>query len=152
MHAALPQPAIDVIEGTVFTPAQAGRLIQLFSPQGTESSITFLVGPRQERVELPEALYRVLSDALIILSRGDAIVIGSIHQLLTTTAAADLLGISRQYLIRLIERRELECEMVGRHRRLRLRDVLAYREQRASQRRGALDKLTALDEELGAYE
>lgn len=143
---------MDVIEGNAVTPAQAGQLIQLFPPKGTEQSLAFLIGPGQERVELPAALYRVLSDALAILSRGDAVVIGSIHQMLTTTEAADLLGLSRQYLIRLIERQELACEMVGRHRRLRLRDVLAYRERRATQRHDALDKLTALDEELGAYE
>lgn len=134
------------------TLAQAGRLVQLFPPRAEDQSVAFLVGPGQERVELPEAIYRVLRDTVAILSRGDAIVIGSIHQLLTTTEAADLLGISRQYLIRLIERQELQCEMVGRHRRLRLGDVLAYREKRAAHRRKALDTLTALDEELGAYE
>lgn len=152
MHASLLPPAIDVIESSPATLAQAGHMVRIFPKRGEGQSVAFLVGPGQERVELPEAIYRVLRDAVAILSQGDAIVIGSVHQLLTTTHAANLLGVSRQYLIRLIENKDLQCEMVGRHRRLRLGDVLAYREKRALHRRQALDELTTLDEELGAYE
>jgi excisionase family DNA binding protein len=152
MHEALAPPAIDVIESNAAELAQAGRLARLFPQREEAHAVAFLVGNQQERIELPEPLYRVLCDALAIISRGDAVVIGSVHQLLTTTEAANLLGISRQYLIRLIQRNELQCEMVGRHRRLRLGEILTYRKQRAIHRRKTLEELTVIDEELGAYE
>jgi excisionase family DNA binding protein len=95
---------------------------------------------------------RTLLAAVKILSRGDAIAIGAVHHRLTTTEAADLLGVSRQYLIRLIDRGELPHELVGRHRRLRLGDVLAYKSLRTIERQKALDELTRLDAELGAYD
>src|SRR5271169_5830724 len=103
MHASFVPPAVDVIESSAAVLAQAGRMVRLLPQQAESQGIAFLIGPTQERMELPEAICRVLYDAVAILSRGDAVVIGSVHQLLTTTEAADLLGISRQYLIRLIE-------------------------------------------------
>ncbi|HEV3156077.1 MAG TPA: helix-turn-helix domain-containing protein [Candidatus Baltobacteraceae bacterium] len=152
MHATRASSTLDVIEGTPAELAQAGHLVDLFPQRMDAQAVVFLVGFPQERIELSDAIYRVLRDAVTILSRGDAIVIGSVHQLLTTTETANLLGISRQYVIRLIGRNELQCEMVGRHRRLHLKEVLAYRERRAAHRRQALDEMTVLDEELGAYD
>jgi excisionase family DNA binding protein len=108
------------------------------------------IGSDQQQLELPEAVCRTLRDAVEILRRGDAIAIGAVRHQLTTTEAADLLGVSRQYLIRLIERGDLHHELVGRHRRLRLGDVLAYKSWRAIERRNALSELTSLDAELGA--
>ena len=67
---------------------------------------------------------------------------------LTTQQAADLLGLSRTYVVRLIDQGSLPGHMAGSHRRLRASDVLAYREHRAS-KLAALGELTEADEELG---
>jgi len=71
---------------------------------------------------------------------------------LTTKEAADILNFSRPFLIRLLDRDEIPYHRVGTHRRLRVEDVLAYREQRAAHRREKLRELTSLSEEVeGGY-
>ncbi len=152
MEATLERPAVDVIEGHDRDRAVAGRIGAMLPVSAEPGAFALLIGPDQERIPLPVSVYRALRDAVDILSRGDAIVIGSVHQKLTTTDAASLLGVSRQYLVRLIDRGDLRHELVGRHRRLLLSDVLEYKERRATQRRKTLEKLSTLDVELGAYD
>ncbi len=111
-----------------------------------------LIAPGEEPIEIPEAIYGVLRDVARILKAGDAIRIESLHKRLTTTQAADLLGVSRQYLTRIIDRNEIPCERVNRHRRLLLGDVIAYRDARKDQRRRAVAAVVAGSAELGAYD
>ncbi len=68
---------------------------------------------------------------------------------ITTRQAAELLLVSRRYVVGMIDRGELPARMVGRRRRLSLRDVLAFRTANQARRRAALAKLVALDQKLG---
>lgn len=145
------RPTVDIIEGQERDRAEAARVGAALSRAQTRA-LTLVVGSDQQPLELPTAIYRTLVGAVQILSRGDAIAMGAVHHQLTTTEAANLLGVSRQYLIRLIDRGELPHELVGRHRRLRLGDILAYKGRRTIERQKALDELTRLDAELGAYD
>ncbi len=111
-----------------------------------------LAGPDEQPIELPESLYRALRDAIRILLQGSAVAISPLQRRLSTTEAGDLLGVSRQYLTRLIDRGDLTCERTGRHRRILLSDVLEFKRKRDSARRAALDELTADAAELGAYD
>ena len=151
MEAIPERPTVDFIEGQERDRVQAGRIGAILLRAQTRT-LTLLVGSDQQPLELPVAVCHTLLAAVEILSRGDAIAIGAVHHQLTTTEAADLLGVSRQYLIRLIDRGDLPHELVGRHRRLRLGDVLAYKSRRAIERQKALSELTRLDAELGAYD
>ena len=63
--------------------------------------------------------------------------------MLTTQQAADLLNMSRPYLIRLIEKGDVAHSMVGRHRRLKAEDVFAYKAERDKIRSKAMDDLIA---------
>jgi len=74
------------------------------------------------------------------------------HAELTTVEAAQLLNVSRPYLIKQLEAGELSFHMVGTHRRLRLVDVLAYRDRIDAQAGAALAALTEHAEELGLYD
>ncbi len=80
-----------------------------------------------------------------------ALVIRSVTDL-TTQQAAAVLGVSRPTVIRLVESGKLPARLVGTHRRLDLRDVLAYRETSAAKRRAALDEMTREAEDLGLYD
>lgn len=91
----------------------------------------FLVGAEEhEQIEVPEALHEVLVQAVAALKAGKAVTISPTSQKLTTQQAADLLGVSRPTVVRLIEEGELPSERIGNRRKVLLRDLLAYRDAR----------------------
>jgi excisionase family DNA binding protein len=110
-----------------------------------------LLGPAGQRIELPEAGFYVLERVAEVLARGDAITVVPVGKELTTQQAADLLNVSRQYLVRLLDEGKLPYTKTGAHRRLRIEHVLAYRNVRDQERRAKLRELTTLSEELGGY-
>lgn len=109
----------------------------------------FLIAPDGRKLELPASVFQVLTNVVHAMAQGDAVAVVPVGALLTTQQAADLVDVSRPYLVRLIERGEMPHEMVGTHRRVRFEDVLAYRRRRDAKRRGALKRLTRESEELG---
>ena len=102
-----------------------------------------LSGPDREPLELPESLFRALKDAVHILLQGSSVVISPLHRRLSTTEAGDLLGVSRQYLTRLIERGDIPCDRVGRHRKVKLNDILLFKANRDKSRRDFMAGFTA---------
>jgi len=111
-----------------------------------------LVGPAGESIAIPESVFFLLERVAEVLARGDAITVVPVGKELTTQQAADLLNVSRQYLVRLLDEGALPHAKTGKHRRLRIEDVLAYREKRDQDRRAKLDELTHLSEDLGGYD
>lgn len=103
-------------------------------------------------VALPLELRALLADVVRAMRRGQAVTVAPVSQQLTTQQAADLLGISRPTLVKLLEAGRIPYETPGRHRRLRLSDVLAFRDLRRTQARQALDELTADAQDLGTYD
>jgi excisionase family DNA binding protein len=94
-----------------------------------------------------DGLYAVV----VIFSKHDGAAVLPLATDLTTQEAADLLGVSRPHLIRLLEQGELPHHLVGKHRRIRAEDVIAYRRAQEQERRLALDALTEQSEQLGLY-
>ncbi|MEX2744587.1 helix-turn-helix domain-containing protein [Rhizobium mongolense] len=105
-----------------------------------------------ERLELPNVLAEVMYRAAELLAEGRPVTVLPDEGMLSTQAAADILNVSRQYLVRLVDAGELAAEKVGSHRRLRATDVAAFKADREAKRASALDRLTSLSEELGGYE
>jgi excisionase family DNA binding protein len=117
---------------------------------GARASAARLLSGDGEPLELPESVYRMLVETVRELAEGNAVAVLPVRAEVTTQEAADLLGVSRPYLIKLIEDRVLPCTLTaGQHRRLRLSDVLAYRRVRDQERRAALDEMSAEAERLG---
>lgn len=103
-------------------------------------------------VEIPPTAIHALELLVQGLTRGQAISLVTHGSELTTQEAADLLHVSRPHLIKLLDDGTIDHYKVGTHRRVRIDDVLAYRERRAGIRREKLDELTRLSEELpGGY-
>lgn len=100
-----------------------------------------LTDARGEALDLPDELRDLLLRGVHEMRRGNRVSLLSFGRLLTTQQAAELLGMSRPYLIKLLERGDLPYEMVGTHRRIGLEDVLAYRRERSQRRRAALREL-----------
>ena len=100
-----------------------------------------LVGPDGLLVDLPSEVYQVLIDVVEALHAGRAITVAPQLTRLTTMEAANLLGISRPTLVKLLEAGAIAFEQPGRHRRVRLADVLAYRDRRRQDRRQILGEL-----------
>ncbi len=106
----------------------------------------------EQTVVLPDAAYRLLVDVLTQMSQGNAVTLIPIHAELTTQEAADLLNVSRPYLIKQIEAGDIPHYKIGRHRRIRFDDLMAYKDRMASARSQALDELVAQSEAMGLYD
>lgn len=99
-------------------------------------------------IELPNAAARAVLLVLEELGAGESVHVVTADAELTTQQAAALLGISRTFLIRLIDDGKLPAHLVGTHRRLRAADVLAYKAHRAA-RLAAVAAIAAADSEVG---
>jgi excisionase family DNA binding protein len=111
-----------------------------------------LVGPDGKGTSIPEAVFYVLERVAEVLARGDAITVVPVGKELTTQQAADLLNVSRQYLVRLLEEARIPFRKTGKHRRLRIEDVLSFKEKRDKDRRAGLRELSRLTQEFGGYD
>lgn len=113
-------------------------------------SVTRLVDGDGRTIELPSCVRGALIRVVRELSDGNAVAVVPVHAELTTQEAADLLNVSRPYVIGMLDAEKLPCtRTIGGHRRLRLTDVLAYKRQRDHDRRAALDDMSEEAERLG---
>ena len=111
-----------------------------------------LLGVREgeDVVALPKALGQLLLELLGHIGRGETVTLVPHGSQLSTQKAADVLNVSRPFLIKSIEQGDLDCYKVGTHHRLRGSEVFAYRERRARERSDALDELVRLGQEMDA--
>lgn len=98
--------------------------------------------------KISATLVDLITDVMSIIARGDTLTLAPLSPQLTTQEAADLLNVSRPFLIKLIEQKELSCTYTGTHRRLSLGEVLQYKSERSHGRRTALKEMQELAEAL----
>lgn len=115
---------------TAHEAAGRGRPLPQYFLSGTESG---------DRTELPAELYRILRQVVEALQRGLAVTVAPQTMTMTTQEAADLLGVSRPTVIKLLNEHQIPHERVGSHRKVLLRDVLEYRERRRAEQYAALE-------------
>jgi 3,4-dihydroxy 2-butanone 4-phosphate synthase / GTP cyclohydrolase II len=108
------------------------------------NAVSYISFDRTDRkTRLPEPAVRHLIDILDQMAQGNAVVVAPIAAELTTQAAADLLGMSRPHLVKLLERGDLPHRKIGTHRRVMAADLLAY--QQAAIARGHKEQYMQFD-------
>jgi excisionase family DNA binding protein len=131
---------------------QLAALMALLKHAPLEANAYKLVSPSGAVTDLPESLFLLLEQITQVLARGDAITVVPVGKELTTQQAADILNVSRQYLVRLLDEARIAHRKIGTHRRVRIEDLLAYKHQRDQERLTALDDLSQLSQDMGGYE
>ena len=105
--------------------------------------------PSEQEILLPREAARLLADMLAELANGNAVSLVPLEAELTTQQAADLLGVSRPFLVGLLERRDIAHRRVGNRRRVPVADLLRYQAEQNVRTRVAVAALTEQAEELG---
>ena len=106
----------------------------------------------QEKIRIPLNALKLLAKILKVTSQGKPISIVPIATEMTTQAAADLLGCSRPHLVKLLEEGEIEYTKIGKHRRVKFEDVMAYKKRMKAKQQELLIKIMNADEESGLYD
>ena len=106
-------------------------------------------GRKEQTVAIPLAAFHLLTNILMEMAKGNAVTLIPVRSELTTQQAADLLNVSRPYLIELLEKGAIPFRKVGTHRRVLFQDVMTYKQKTDQERLKALEELSALDQELG---
>jgi excisionase family DNA binding protein len=126
--------------------AQASRRLSRAKHEGAELRVQVDGG---EMLRLPKAVSDLLYHLLTEMAQGNAVTLFPIHAELTTQEAADYLNVSRPYLVRLLEEGKLRFHMVGTHRRVKFKDLDAFRKSSEDERQRVMDELAAQAQELG---
>ena len=103
----------------------------------------------EEPLELPAGAVALLMDILEAMAAGRGVTIIPENAELTTVQAAEVLNVSRPFLVRLLEENAIPFRKVGKHRRVRMEDVMAYKEKIDRDREAVLDQLAAEAQEEG---
>lgn len=131
------------VEACLAALSRDGESHSVVSPQLTTS---------EEIVDLSPELAELLRRLLAALAQGQGVSLVPLHRQLTTQEAADLLNVSRPTLVKVLERGDLPFTLTGRHRRIRLDDLLKYQAEIEERRDKALQALREEAEEEGLYE
>jgi len=124
---------------------ESSRRLSPFAKQDIFLRIRDEEGPE---IELPAAAVQLLVHLLTQMAEGNAVTLMPIHAELTTQQAADLLGVSRPFLVKEIDEEKIPYRKVGTHRRVLFVDLMRYKATMDSKRHEALDELSRLSQEL----
>jgi excisionase family DNA binding protein len=150
--AAVLSPGLEPVQPTAEVSALAAdasrRLFRVIGNSQKETCVVRFETAPDEPVVLPAAAVRLLGALLTELARGNAVTLVPYHAELTTQQAANLLNVSRPFLVSLLESGQLPHHKVGTHRRVRFADLMAFKRRRDSESESALRELAALSQDL----
>lgn len=103
----------------------------------------------QQPLALPRAAVELMARVLAHMALGQSVSIVPLHAELTTQQAANLLNVSRPFLISLLDEGKIQYRLVGTHRRILASSLMAHQRSDDIARRGAADELSAMTQEMG---
>ena len=127
--------------------AQIAELSRLLSGNSNEPTQAGL-----HQIKLPDGLYRLLMRIVQDLAAGKAVSLRPTVEALTTQEAAGFLGVSRQFLVRMLDQGKIPFHRVGTHRRVYLRDLIVFREERDVRRHEAISRMAREAVKDGVYD
>lgn len=137
------------------TAAQAAEAVDILDrflrerPDAGDATVRLVADGSKTTVEIPREALRLLIDVLAQIANGNAVTVAPVHAELTTQQAADLLNVSRPYLVKLLEERKIPYRRVGNRRRVLLSDLITYKRIDDAERSAIADQLTAEAQRLG---
>jgi excisionase family DNA binding protein len=133
----------------IATAKESSRILALLlnkKSKGVELQLNDSKG--SQKIAIPDSASRMLLNILTQMSKGNAVTITPIHSELTTQEAADILKVSRPFLIKQLEEGKMPFKMVGTRRKILFEVLMAYKESMYRARQDTLDKLTSESQDL----
>jgi excisionase family DNA binding protein len=124
----------------------------LYKMMLSSSGHAVILGRDGTKHNIPESIYRILLNILAKMQEGKTITLLPIMEELTTRAAADYLGVSRQFLVQLLEQNEIPFHKAGTRRRIYFKDILDYKRRRDTARHQAIKNLAKKELNEGTYD
>jgi excisionase family DNA binding protein len=121
----------------------SGQRLSRYAGLNRSLSLKVMDAEQDQLLELPARAVALLMDILEAMAAGRGISLIPDNAELTTVEAADVLNVSRPYLIKLLTEGALPHRKVGKHRRIRMEDVMAYKSRIDREREAVLDRLAA---------
>ena len=126
--------------------AAARALLQALKPLRGKKDVSLSLQGRE--LEMPTAMVQALLEAARLISEGHAVDVIAVDDEVSAQEAADLLKVSRPYLLNLVKKGVLPCRMVGTHHRIPKAAVIVYKREQEPRRR-SLEALSAETQDLG---
>ena len=139
-------------EATAAQAAEAVDVLERFlrhHPGVAAASVSLAADDNSATLEIPGHALGLLVDILTEIANGNGVTVAPVFAELTTQQAADLLNVSRPYLVKLLDKRKIPHRRVGNRRRVLLTDVIDYKHRDEAERRAIADELTAEAQRLG---
>ena len=119
------------------------QMLSRYAREDQSLTVQVMDADHDEPIELPAGAVTLLLDILGAMASGQGVTIIPEDAELTTVQAADILHVSRPFLIKLLEAGQIPYRKVGKHRRVRMEDVMNYKWAIDQQREAVLDQLVA---------
>ena len=131
---------------------ESSRRLSQFLAARPKKALRLRIEPEnepEESISIPVAAFRLLNSILTEMAKGNAVTLIPVHAELTTRQAADILNVSRPFLIEQLEKGVIPYRKVGTHRRVMFKDLMEYKQTMDHNRLKALEELSVIDQELG---
>lgn len=145
--------AIDTRRGksVILAPLEQNQAQAALKSAGPVFASIVVTSHDGRELALPTELAATLNSVVAAMAEGTRFAISSLPEELTTTVAAEQLGISRPTLMKMINEGDIPAHKVGSHHRVKTSDVVDYKKKRLERQRAAIDELRDLEMELDSY-